>query len=210
MSGLREACARLHDLARSRPRWRPPFEKSQLPPDGLYLVFERGEQAHGGDRIVRVGSHTGSGTLPSRLTEHFVRENKDRSIFRKNIGRALLSRDRDPYAEVWENDMTSRVARESPPPGYDPERQQEIESGVTQYFRANFSFAVIPMPDLQERREFERKISSLLFTCPECSPSGSWVGRHSPKELIRESGLWQVNGLKDAAISLGEIEELWL
>jgi len=36
--------------------------------------------------------------MPSRLLQHFVMENKDRSIFRKNIGRALLARAGDPYA----------------------------------------------------------------------------------------------------------------
>ena len=175
MSGLREACGRLHSLARSRPRWHAPFEKSHLPTDGLYLVFERGEQAHGGDRIVRVGSHTGNGTLHSRLNEHFARENKDRSIFRKNIGRALLSRDRDPYLEVWEKGMTSRAARERPPPGYDAERQHQVEGAVSQHLRTNFSIVVIPIPRLQERKELERRIASLLFACPECSPSDAWA-----------------------------------
>jgi len=30
-----------------------------------------------------------------------VNENKDRSIFRKNIGRALLNKDNDPFIEQW-------------------------------------------------------------------------------------------------------------
>jgi hypothetical protein len=49
-------------------------------------MFEAGESGHGTDRIVYVGTHTGPGNLPARLAEHFVRENKDRSIFRGNIG----------------------------------------------------------------------------------------------------------------------------
>jgi hypothetical protein len=35
------------------------------------------------------------------LKEHFVNENKDRSIFRKNIGRALLNKDNDYFIEQW-------------------------------------------------------------------------------------------------------------
>jgi len=27
----------------------------------------------------------------------------DRSIFRKNIGRALLNKSKDPYLKIWEN-----------------------------------------------------------------------------------------------------------
>jgi hypothetical protein len=64
--------------------------------NGIYVLFERGEECHDGGRIVRVGTHTGDGQLRSRMLQHFVNENKDRSIFRKNIGRALLNRDRDP------------------------------------------------------------------------------------------------------------------
>jgi len=37
----------------------------------------------------------------------------DRSIFRKNIGRALLNRDRDDYLQIWEIDFMTRGNRES-------------------------------------------------------------------------------------------------
>ena len=42
------------------------------------------------DRIVRIGTHTGENQLRSRLMQHFVKENKNRSIFRKNIGRCFF------------------------------------------------------------------------------------------------------------------------
>ena len=44
--------------------------------------------------------------------QHFVKESKDRSIFRKNIGRALLHKAADPFLAEWELDRTSRAARE--------------------------------------------------------------------------------------------------
>lgn len=73
-----------------------------MPTDGIYVLFESGEESHGGDRIVRIGTHTGVGQLRSRLQQHFVKENKDRSVFRKNIGRCLLNRDSDPFLPEWE------------------------------------------------------------------------------------------------------------
>jgi hypothetical protein len=88
-------CAALHALARGLPRFEFPPPERPVTANGVYLVFERGELAHGGDRIVRVGSHTGHGNLLARLREHAT-QNKDRSIFRKNIGRALLAKARDP------------------------------------------------------------------------------------------------------------------
>ena len=69
--------------------------------NGIYIVFEKGELYKKYDRIVRIGTHTSDGRLKARLKNHFITENKDDSIFRKNIGLALLSLADDPYAEIW-------------------------------------------------------------------------------------------------------------
>jgi hypothetical protein len=85
---MSDLCYELHQLCSLLPRLRFPFEEKDIPCNGVYILFEEGEEAHGMDRIVRIGSHTGQNKLLSRLREHFINENKDRSIFRKNIGRA--------------------------------------------------------------------------------------------------------------------------
>ena len=72
-------CSQLHSLARRGTEHSFPFDRARLPLSGIYLLFETGEEAHGGDRIVRVGTHTGDDQLPSRLVQHFVNENKDRN-----------------------------------------------------------------------------------------------------------------------------------
>jgi hypothetical protein len=92
-------CTELHELLTSLPRHHFPFDASRIPLNGIYVLFEDGEVAHGTDRIVRVGTHNGDLRLSKRLIEHFVNENKDRSIFRKNIGRALLHRANDPLQQ---------------------------------------------------------------------------------------------------------------
>ena len=46
------------------------------------------------------------------MTQHFLNENKDRSIFRKNIGRAILNKENDSFLEKWEIDLTPKEARE--------------------------------------------------------------------------------------------------
>lgn len=76
--------------------------------NGVYILFEKNEFGHNGDRIVRIGSHTGNDNLVKRLEEHFLKENKDRSIFRKNIGRALLNKNSDSYLDIWDIDLTSK------------------------------------------------------------------------------------------------------
>jgi len=92
--------------------------------------LKKGELAHSVDRIVRIGTHTGENQLCSRLFQHFLTENKDRSIFRKNIGRALLNKDKDLFLEKWEIDLTTRDAKKLYSDSIDFEKQKEVESYV--------------------------------------------------------------------------------
>lgn len=80
-----QICEALHAWANALPALCYPFDPVQIPRNGLYILFERGEAARGGKRVVRIGSHTGDNQFPSRLCQHFVEENKDRSIFRKKL-----------------------------------------------------------------------------------------------------------------------------
>ena len=108
----KDLCAEIHALFQKAERYSFPFDVEVIPRNGIYVLFEKGEDGHGSDRIVRVGSHTGEGQLCSRLQQHFINEDKDRSIFRKNIGRAILNRGNDPFLEQWEWDLTPRKNRE--------------------------------------------------------------------------------------------------
>jgi len=181
-------CEALHVWANSLPALCFPFDVSRIPPNGIYVLFEQGEVAHGANRIVRVGTHTGNNQLPSRLSQHFLIENKDRSIFRKNIGRALLNRDNDPFLPVWELDRTSRIVRNQHL-GLDVDRQNGIEKVVSDYIRDHFSFVVFRVDDKVERLRLESKMISTVSLCDECPPSARWLGLFSPKKKIRESGL---------------------
>ncbi len=188
-------CAALHRFARSLPRLRFPFGAEGIPENGIYILFEKGERAHGGDRIVRIGTHTGNGQLPSRLKQHFSTPNKDRSIFRKNIGRALLNRDEDSFLADWERDLTSRVARETYGAHVNAIKQKRVEGRVSKYIQNNFSFSVIRINKKEDRLRLESGIISSVSLCSACKPSKNWLGNFSPKEKIRESGLWIVNEL---------------
>ncbi len=205
---MSEICQRLHSLFNSLPRQRFPFGEKTIPQNGIYILFENGEHAHGADRIVRVGTHTGAKQLRSRLKQHFVNENKDRSIFRKNIGRALLQKVNDPFLEQWEWDLTTREAKERLFPLLDIEKQHSIELAVSEYIQQNLSFVAFRVDSKEERLEWERKIISTLSLCEECRSSQNWLGMHSPKRKIRRSGLWLVNELYKEPLSRKELESL--
>ena len=94
-----------------------------LPSNGIYFFYEEGEiidHRYGlKPRIVRIGTHK-ENNFQSRISEHFLlNESKmnftianpkpsDRSIFRKNIGRALLNKENDYYQKIWEIDFMTR------------------------------------------------------------------------------------------------------
>jgi hypothetical protein len=104
----------------------------------------------------------------------FLVENKDRSIFRKNIGRALLNRDRDSFLPTWELDRTSRPARDKH--AIDLARQSAIEALVSQHIRERFTFIVFRIDDKSQRLALESKLISTVSRCENCQPSTHWLG----------------------------------
>ncbi len=200
-------CAKIHEIGRNLERFRFPYDDTNIPKNGLYLLFEKGESGHHGDRIVRIGTHTGANQLKSRIKQHFLNENKDRSIFRKNIGRSLLNRRNDPFLEFWELDLTARKAKDQYSDQIDFEYQAKVEEEVSEYMRTNLSFSVIEIPEKSGRLEIESKIISTVSWCEECGGSGDWLGQYSPKDKIVKSGLWLVNELyKTPYYSQNEIQ----
>lgn len=188
-------CNELHHIFSSRKRHHFPFNESDIPKNGIYILFEKGEMAHGTERIVRVGTHTGDNRLHSRLQEHFLKENKDRSIFRKNIGRALLAKRGDSFLEQWNWDLTKRENKEKFLPLLDIQKQKQIEKEVSEYIHEHFSFAVFEVTQKDERLDLESKIISTISFCEDCGPSDKWLGNSSPVDKIQKSGLWLVQGL---------------
>jgi hypothetical protein len=137
-----------------------------------------------------------------------MQENKDRSVFRKNIGRALLKKAEDPFLSQWELDLTTRIAREKYQEQIDNQYLASVEKMVSGYLQEHFSFAVFEIPDKETRLNLESKIISTVSKCEECKPSLTWLGLYSPKAKIRESGLWLVNELYKEPLNESEFESL--
>jgi hypothetical protein len=76
----------------------------------------------------------------------------DRSIFRKNIGRALLNRQRDlDYLKVWEIDFTSNINRANHSHFRNIEKEKTIESQITELLRETFYFRFISIEGQEKR-----------------------------------------------------------
>jgi len=214
---MSDSCRWLHIVLKQMPVVKFPFIIEKLPHNAIYFFYEKGENwGHCGNkpRIVRVGTHR-QGNFKSRISEHFLLDEakmrfdmrspkpSDRSIFRKNIGRALLNKHGDGYLKIWNEDFTSRDKRESSGHIRDMPKEKNIETEITRLIREQFSFRFIMIDDQKQRIGSKGLESSLIATvanCTFCKASAGWLGNYSPIRKIMQSGLWQVQHLNDSCI----------
>jgi len=216
---LSNRCKWLHDKLEELPLIKYPFEVRLLPKSGIYFFYEGGEfWGHGGNalRIVRIGTHK-KDNFRNRVAEHFLFDevkkmnfNKDkpkpsdRSIFRKNIGRALLNRDKDPYLRIWEIDFMLKQNRRRFGHLRNIEKEKQVERRITEILRERFSFRFIIVEDENTRigeTGLESRLIGTVSNCKYCRLSANWLGNSSPKEQIRISGLWLVQHLNASEIN---------
>jgi hypothetical protein len=171
------------------------------PQRGVYFFREAGEgrtDTGEGPRIVRVGTHAlkpGSGTrLWNRLSQHRGKSagggNHRGSIFRLIVGAAVMTRDRREVP-TWGrgNSATPDVVR----------AENAFECEVSAVIRQMpFLWVCIddaPGPE-SLRGTIERNSIALLSNYRKRSldpASPGWLGHHSDRERVRESGLWNSN-----------------
>lgn len=204
---MSQFCEQVHRLFNDQKEYRYPFDVSEIPANGIYVIFEIGECSHDQKRIVRIGSHIGEGRLSDRLNEHFGNENKDRSIFRKNIGRALLNAEGDHFLRQWNLDLTYRKIRDAHSQLIDKAKQSAVEKAVSKHLHDRMSFAVVEVPDHHRRLDWEVLLIGTVAQCPACRPSKDWLGNQSPKSKIRVSGLWQEKHIGSEQMSEDEFAQ---
>lgn len=202
---MSKPCQALHQWANTLPRLNASNVDGKIPKNGIYLVFEEGEAAHDGDRIVRVGTHTGKDNLAKRLHEHLYKPNKDRSIFRKHIGRCLLAGDH--FLAHWNIDLTTRANKVKYGELVDLNRQHEVEESVTEYIISKMNFVVFPVHDKKQRLELESALLATINCCTECGPSLNWLGLNHQRAIIRD-GLWNVQGFGGPPLTEADVKNL--
>ncbi len=202
---MSKLCEQLHILCREGKRFDFSMGYTSIPLNGIYIMFEKGEVAHGGDRIVRIGTHTGDKQLKSRIYQHFENANKNRSIFRKNIGRCFLNRNDNPYLYTWELDTTTKAKKEMYANIIDKKFEEEIEKQISHYIQLNMSFCLLDVPLKEDRMYYESRLIGSVSRCTECVSTPNWLGNFSPVKKIRENGLWQVMELHSIPLSEEEL-----
>ena len=202
---MSELCQQLHILIREGRRYDFNTGYDGIPHNGIYIMFEKGELAHDGDRVVRIGTHTGDKQLRSRIYQHFENENKNRSIFRKNIGRCILNKERNPYLSTWELDTTSRENQKLFSHLIDKAFETELEKQISKYIQESLNFCLLEIPSKKDRLDYEARLIGTVSNCKECLPSSNWLGQFSPVDKIKNNGLWQVNKLNTRPLNKEEL-----
>jgi hypothetical protein len=177
------------------------------PRRGVYFFLETGEgrrESGTGPRIVRVGTHAlkenGSTLLWARLAQHRGRlssgsGNHRGSIFRLIVGSALIAQRGYDYPTWGNGNNAARDIRAG-------ERNLECEvSGVI----GAMPFLWLAIDDEAGpgslRGLIERNSIALLSNYRKeaiDAPSPDWLGRHSDRERVRGSGLWNSNHVDEA------------
>ena len=179
------------------------------PGRGVYFFFEPGEMRSGsgdGSRVVRIGTHAlkaGSRTkLWDRLRQHRgglnpLGGNHRGSVFRLLVGDALMECSPTLRVATWGQRKTSaRQFREG---------ERPLEGHVSRCIgEMSVLFVTVDdTPGADSLRGFiERKSIALLSSYVESPvdlPSKNWLGRHSTRERVRRSGLWNNDHVEECA-----------
>ena len=151
------------------------------PRRGVYFFFEEAEtrsNPNGRLRVVRVGTHAVTAKSKSRFWNRLYEHKQDggRSVFRDHVNRAL---------------------RERAPTGAEHNHTRCISSYIGQ-----MPFLWVNVDGEHSHRlrtRFEGNAIALLSNWRGNgvdAPSDRWLGKHSQKEEIKQSGLWNVQHTK--------------
>lgn len=179
------------------------------PDRGIYFFFAPDEcRTDGRRRLTRVGTHAvaegSKSTLWNRLRAHrgnrrgtFADGGNHRgSVFRLRVGEALCRRDDHGFAypEWGEGSSADREVRLS---------ELGLERRVSRYIgELPFLYVAVddePGPE-SDRARIERAVVALASNArkSDIDPrSGGWLGRFSPSDAIRNSGLWNVDHVEE-------------
>ena len=181
--------------------------RMKWPDRGVYFFFEPGESRSDfgtNPRVVRIGTHalTSSSrtSLWNRLSQHrgvaaTGGGNHRGSIFRLIMGEALMVRDSRYSVTSWGKGASASSDIRA--------TEIELEKKVSNVIRG-MPFLWLEVDDPPGRNSLRGHIESnsiaLLSNYNRTvidPPSNDWLGLHSPRTKIRESGLWNQNHVEE-------------
>lgn len=105
----------------------------------------------------------------------------------------MLSKENDPYINVWNIDFISKENKKKFADRRDIKKEIEVEEEISEILQNNFYFRFIEIENQNERmgtRGLESCLIGTIASCTYCRPSKNWLGKYSPVKKISDSGLW--------------------
>jgi len=203
----------IHKYFNNQMRYTFPYDGSELKrytdSNGLYVLFESGEKYNQLDRIVRIGSHDGVNRLVKRLRDHFLSSKQRNSIFRKHIGRCLLTKEKDDYINAWNKPFKKIEDKEKYKDVVDLVYEKKYEQLISDYIQENLSFALIPKIYEKEHRDrIEEGLIAILNQSEYKISSEKWLGNHHPDSRIMNAKIWNIEYLNGCPLDKEEFVEL--
>lgn len=188
--------SQIYEALADLPRFGSEFVSEDIPANGLYIFYERGEtiQYGGGHapRVVRVGTHLGDDRLPKRLAIHFHGRAR-RSVFRRHVGAAMERARRSPVIPCSSTGLDSVLFSD------------DLEREISRRFADYFTFSVVRVDCKEDRLRLEAGLIGALSAEPHTEPSAGWLGHHSCVDAIRSSGLWNRQHVGGPVLSTNDL-----
>ncbi|WP_259595884.1 DUF6884 domain-containing protein [Clostridium botulinum] len=204
IEGETNLCKAVHEFFNQMPRMNYKTISDISFSNGIYIMFENNQKYWKVDRIVRIGTHTSNDRLKHRLRDHFISKNKDGSIFRKNIGKAILNKNNDSYLDIWSLDTSKRYNKDK----INEEKEEKIEEYISNYLQKNITFVCFIVNEKEDRLRLEEALISLLNKSDDFYPGNDWLGKFSPVDKIAQSGLWLTQGLDASPLTVAEFARI--
>lgn len=196
---------RVYELLLLLPLFENKTPINQLPENGIYVFFEKGETVRLENaienRVVRIGTHRKDNRFRNRIRQHYgninsLGGNKNGSVFRKHLGGALLRKNnlQDPRLKDW-------LTQDGP-------TFAEIEELVSSNLRNNFTFSCFSVNDEKDRLTIERGLISLFAQYPIGGPSQNWLGLYAADEKVRKSCIWNSQHINSDPLNIEEFHLL--
>ncbi len=198
--------------------------KMNWPKQGIYFFYEDTEsrtESGNGCKVVRVGTHAlkkgSKSTLWGRLYSHKGRRsglgNHRGSIFRLLVGISLANLKNRPLPTCWGDKKARRkkMSQKELNAEYELEKCVSDKICAMPFVHLNVSSDSGPK---NHRALIERNAIALLSNCQKPiidQSSLDWLGRHCNREIVRCSGLWNQNHVKERYdASFLDIMENWV
>ena len=210
--GKTNKCYELHLLFNSMKRYNYKTINDIPFDNGVYIFFGEDEKYAGMDRIIRVGTDTQQNRLKERMKQHLLTSNKDGSIFRKNIGRAMLNKEQKiELLKYWNIKMSKPENKKY----FNNELQLEcrsLENKITNYLCANMEFVVFNLEKAEDRLRYEEAIIATLHKSKDFKASENWLGNYVPTNIknnhVVDSRMWISQGINAKELTDAEFQRL--